>query len=46
VIPRTLSVNPSLTIMALASRLAEYLASGEHGYFEGVSAAPASRSAG
>ena len=35
VIPRTLSVNPSLTIMALASRLAEYLASGEHGYFEG-----------
>jgi choline dehydrogenase-like flavoprotein len=34
VIPQTLSVNPSLTIMALASRLAQYLASGEHGYFE------------
>jgi choline dehydrogenase-like flavoprotein len=35
VIPRTLSVNPSLTIMALASRLADYLQSGEHGYFSG-----------
>jgi hypothetical protein len=34
VIPRTLSVNPSLTIMALASRLAEYLDAGDHGYFE------------
>ena len=33
VIPRTLSVNPSLTIMSLASRLAQYLACGEHGYF-------------
>jgi choline dehydrogenase-like flavoprotein len=33
VIPRTLSVNPSLTIMSLASRLAAYLAGGEHGYF-------------
>jgi choline dehydrogenase-like flavoprotein len=33
VIPQTLSVNPSLTIMALASRVAQYLASGEHGYF-------------
>lgn len=33
VVPRTLSVNPSLTIMALASRTAEYIASGEHGYF-------------
>ena len=33
VVPRTLSVNPSLTIMSLASRLAEYLAGGEHGYF-------------
>jgi choline dehydrogenase-like flavoprotein len=41
VIPRTLSVNPSLTIMSLASRLAEYLASGEHGYFEGVAAGAA-----
>ena len=38
VVPRTLSVNPSLTIMSLASRLAQYLASGVHGYF---SAAPA-----
>jgi choline dehydrogenase-like flavoprotein len=33
VIPQTLSVNPSLTIMSLASRLAQYLAGGEHGYF-------------
>ncbi|HEY2259755.1 MAG TPA: GMC family oxidoreductase [Solirubrobacteraceae bacterium] len=38
VIPQTLSVNPSLTIMALASRLAQYLASGEHGYFDRVAA--------
>jgi choline dehydrogenase-like flavoprotein len=38
VIPQTLSVNPSLTIMALASRLAQYLAGGEHGYFGGVAA--------
>ena len=33
-VPRTLSVNPSLTIMSLASRLAAYLAEGTHGYFE------------
>jgi choline dehydrogenase-like flavoprotein len=33
VIPCTPAVNPSLTIMALATRLAEYLGSGEHGYF-------------
>jgi choline dehydrogenase-like flavoprotein len=33
VIPRTPAVNPSLTIMALAARLAEHLAAGEHGYF-------------
>ncbi|MGH2916146.1 MAG: GMC family oxidoreductase N-terminal domain-containing protein [Solirubrobacteraceae bacterium] len=33
VVPCTLSVNPSLTIMSLAHRLAMYLASGEHGYF-------------
>jgi choline dehydrogenase-like flavoprotein len=33
VVPRTLSVNPSLTIMALASRLAQYIDAGEHGYF-------------
>ena len=38
VVPCTLSVNPSLTIMSLASRLAAYLASGEHGYF--AAAAP------
>jgi choline dehydrogenase-like flavoprotein len=38
VIPRTLSVNPSLTIMSLASRLAEYLAGGAHGYFERATA--------
>jgi choline dehydrogenase-like flavoprotein len=38
VIPQTLSVNPSLTIMSLASRLATYLAAGEHGYFEPVPA--------
>jgi choline dehydrogenase-like flavoprotein len=33
VVPCTLSVNPSLTIMSLASRLAAYLAGDEHGYF-------------
>jgi choline dehydrogenase-like flavoprotein len=33
VIPQTTSVNPSLTVMALASRLAAYLNGGEHGYF-------------
>ena len=32
VIPRTLSVNPSLTIMALASRLAEHIDRDERGY--------------
>ncbi|HVC88212.1 MAG TPA: GMC family oxidoreductase [Gaiellaceae bacterium] len=32
VVPRTLSVNPSLTIMALASRLAEHLDGDPHGY--------------
>ena len=31
-IPRTLSVNPSLTIMALATRLAEHLETDESGY--------------
>ncbi|MGA9857210.1 MAG: GMC family oxidoreductase [Solirubrobacteraceae bacterium] len=42
VVPCTLSVNPSLTIMSLASRLAAYLAGGEHGYFgRAVSAAAA-----
>ncbi len=32
VVPRTLSVNPSLTIMALASRLVEHLHDDPHGY--------------
>jgi choline dehydrogenase-like flavoprotein len=36
VVPRTLSVNPSLTFMALAHRLADHLANGEHGYFAAV----------
>ena len=31
-IPRTLSVNPSLTIMALATRLAEHLHANASGY--------------
>jgi choline dehydrogenase-like flavoprotein len=31
-VPRTLSVNPSLTIMALADRLADHLDSDPHGY--------------
>jgi choline dehydrogenase-like flavoprotein len=31
-IPRTLSVNPSLTIMALADRLAEHLDADPNGY--------------
>ena len=31
-VPRTLSVNPSLTIMALASRLADHLHGDQHGY--------------
>ena len=41
VVPRTLSVNPSLTIMALASRLAEYIDGGDHGYFGRVAASAA-----
>jgi choline dehydrogenase-like flavoprotein len=32
VVPRTLSVNPSVTIMALASRQADYIDSDERGY--------------
>jgi choline dehydrogenase-like flavoprotein len=40
VVPTTLTVNPSLTIMSLASRLASYLAAGEHGYFETRSRVP------
>jgi choline dehydrogenase-like flavoprotein len=43
VVPRTLSVNPSLTIMSLASRLAGHLAGGEHGYFSGATAELSSR---
>jgi choline dehydrogenase-like flavoprotein len=31
-IPRTLSVNPSLTIMALATRLADHLDADSNGY--------------
>jgi choline dehydrogenase-like flavoprotein len=44
VVPRTLSVNPSLTIMALASRLAAHIDTGEHGYL--TSAAQKSATAG
>jgi choline dehydrogenase-like flavoprotein len=39
-IPRTLSVNPSLTIMALADRLAEHLHADPHGYLEPAAAEP------
>lgn len=35
VFPRTLSVNPSLTIMAMAARLAEHLDSGANGQLDG-----------
>jgi choline dehydrogenase-like flavoprotein len=41
VIPRTLSVNPSLTIMALASRLGAYLDADERGYLSRRPAAAA-----
>jgi choline dehydrogenase-like flavoprotein len=41
VIPRTLSVNPSLTIMSLASRLAAYIDADEHGYLGKVATAAA-----
>jgi choline dehydrogenase-like flavoprotein len=41
VMPRTLSVNPSLTIMALASRLAQHIDAGEHGYLSQATAAAA-----
>lgn len=34
-VPRTLSVNPSLTIMALADRLADHLDRDPHGYLTG-----------
>ena len=35
VFPRTLSVNPSLTIMAMAARLADHLDANESGYLSG-----------
>jgi choline dehydrogenase-like flavoprotein len=38
-VPRTLSVNPSLTIMALATRLAEHLDADPKGYLGGTAAA-------
>ena len=38
-VPRTLSVNPSLTIMALATRLAEHLDADPNGYLDAPSAA-------
>ncbi len=41
-VPCTLSVNPSLTIMALASRLAEYLVTDTRGYLSSGSVAGAS----
>ena len=41
VIPRTLSANPSLTIMALSTRLADHLHADPSGYLSGVSAATA-----
>jgi choline dehydrogenase-like flavoprotein len=37
-VPRTLSVNPSLTIMALATRLAEHLDADPHGYLKAAAA--------
>ncbi len=35
VFPRTLSVNPSMTIMAMGSRLADHLDANESGYLSG-----------
>ena len=40
-VPRTLSVNPSLTIMALATRLAEHLDADEAGYISSAARAAA-----
>jgi choline dehydrogenase-like flavoprotein len=34
VVPRTLSVNPSMTIMALATRLADHIDADPNGYLE------------
>ena len=36
VVPRTLSANPSLTIMALATRLADHLHADQSGYLRGA----------
>jgi choline dehydrogenase-like flavoprotein len=36
VVPRTLSVNPSLTIMALATRLADHIGANDRGYLGGA----------
>lgn len=41
VIPRVMSVNPSLTIMAMASRTAQYLIGDEHGYLPAAGRVPA-----
>jgi choline dehydrogenase-like flavoprotein len=41
VIPRTVSSNPSLTIMALATRLADHLHADAAGYLEGLATAAA-----
>jgi choline dehydrogenase-like flavoprotein len=41
VIPRTVSANPSLTIMALATRLADHLHADAAGYLAGLQAAAA-----
>ena len=41
VIPRTLSVNPSLTIMALATRLADHIDADPNGYLRAPVAVPA-----
>jgi len=35
VFPRTLSVNPSMTIMSMAARLADHLDANESGYLSG-----------
>ncbi len=40
-VPRTLSVNPSLTIMALATRLADHLDADANGYLRATTAAAA-----
>ena len=40
-VPRTLSVNPSLTIMALATRLADHLDADASGYLRAKTAAAA-----